>query len=114
MCSDNGAQKPRRGARGQFNFFDEREAIGSDRSLSYRPVCGARLYDFVTIVEAAYNETVPYLSVNPGSRSTVNVMRLPYHRDFRPARSCKDRNRWDGLPAPDTVRASVSRASAFR
>src|ERR1700676_1291287 len=34
-------------------------------------------YDFVTIVEAADNETVAHLSVDLGSRGTVNVMTLP-------------------------------------
>src|SRR6202165_5123558 len=34
-------------------------------------------YDFVTIVEAPNNETVAHLSVDLGSRGTVNVMTLP-------------------------------------
>src|SRR5246127_5341245 len=34
-------------------------------------------YDFVTIVEAPDNETVAHLSVDLGSRGTVNVMTLP-------------------------------------
>ncbi len=34
-------------------------------------------YDFVTIVEAADNETIAHLSVDLGSRGTVNVMTLP-------------------------------------
>jgi uncharacterized protein with GYD domain len=34
-------------------------------------------YYFVTIVEAADNETVAHLSVDLGSRGTVNVMTLP-------------------------------------
>ncbi|MGZ3511608.1 MAG: GYD domain-containing protein [Candidatus Binataceae bacterium] len=34
-------------------------------------------YDFVTIVEAADNETVAHLSVDLGSRGTVNVTTLP-------------------------------------
>jgi uncharacterized protein with GYD domain len=34
-------------------------------------------YDFVTIVEADDNETVAHLSVDLGSRGTVNVTTLP-------------------------------------
>ncbi|MGA7761704.1 MAG: GYD domain-containing protein [Candidatus Binataceae bacterium] len=34
-------------------------------------------YDFVSIVEAPDNETVAHLSVDLGSRGTVNVMTLP-------------------------------------
>ena len=38
-------------------------------------------YDFVTIVEAADNETVAHLSVDLGSRGTVNVITLPADSD---------------------------------
>ena len=34
-------------------------------------------YDFVTVVEAPDNETVAHLSVDLGSRGTVNIMTLP-------------------------------------
>jgi uncharacterized protein with GYD domain len=34
-------------------------------------------YDFVTIVEAADNATVAHLSVDLGSRGTVNITTLP-------------------------------------
>jgi uncharacterized protein with GYD domain len=34
-------------------------------------------YDFVTVVEAPDNETVAHLSVDLGSRGTVNMMTLP-------------------------------------
>lgn len=34
-------------------------------------------YDFVTIVEAPDNETVAHLSVDLGSRGTVNIITLP-------------------------------------
>lgn len=34
-------------------------------------------HDFVTIVEAADNATVAHLSVDLGSRGTVNIMTLP-------------------------------------
>jgi uncharacterized protein with GYD domain len=33
--------------------------------------------DFVTIVEAADNETVAHLSVDLGSRGTINIVTLP-------------------------------------
>jgi len=33
--------------------------------------------DFITIVEAADNETVAHLSVDLGSRGTVNIVTLP-------------------------------------
>ncbi|MGH7934078.1 MAG: GYD domain-containing protein [Candidatus Binataceae bacterium] len=33
--------------------------------------------DFVTIIEAADNETVAHLSVDLGSRGTVNIVTLP-------------------------------------
>jgi uncharacterized protein with GYD domain len=35
------------------------------------------LYDFLTVVEAADNETVAHLSVDLGSRGTVKVITLP-------------------------------------
>ena len=35
------------------------------------------LYDFVTIVEAPDNETAAHLSVDLGSRGTVNITTLP-------------------------------------
>lgn len=34
-------------------------------------------YDFVTLVEAPDNETVAHLSIDLGSRGTVNMMTLP-------------------------------------
>jgi uncharacterized protein with GYD domain len=34
-------------------------------------------YDFVTVIEAADNETVAHLSVDLGSRGTVNILTLP-------------------------------------
>ena len=34
-------------------------------------------YDFITIVEAPDNETVAHLSVDLGSRGTVNITTLP-------------------------------------
>jgi uncharacterized protein with GYD domain len=34
-------------------------------------------YDFITVIEAADNETVAHLSVDLGSRGTVNIMTLP-------------------------------------
>ncbi len=34
-------------------------------------------YDFVSIIEAPDNETVAHLSVDLGSRGTVNIMSLP-------------------------------------
>jgi uncharacterized protein with GYD domain len=34
-------------------------------------------YDFVSVVEAPDNETVAHLSVDLGSRGTVNLMTLP-------------------------------------
>ena len=34
-------------------------------------------FDFVTIIEAADNETVAHLSVDLGSRGTVNILTLP-------------------------------------
>jgi len=34
-------------------------------------------YDFVTVIEAADNETVAHLSVDLGSRGTVNIVTLP-------------------------------------
>jgi uncharacterized protein with GYD domain len=34
-------------------------------------------YDFVTVVEAPDNETVAHLSVDLGSRGTVNIVTLP-------------------------------------
>jgi uncharacterized protein with GYD domain len=33
--------------------------------------------DFVTVIEAADNETVAHLSVDLGSRGTVNIVSLP-------------------------------------
>ncbi|HZC00670.1 MAG TPA: GYD domain-containing protein [Gammaproteobacteria bacterium] len=35
------------------------------------------LYDFVSIIEAPDNETVTHLSIDLGSRGTVNIMTLP-------------------------------------
>lgn len=35
------------------------------------------LYDFVTLVDAPDNETVAHLSVDLGSRGTVNILTLP-------------------------------------
>ena len=35
------------------------------------------LYDFITIVEAPDNKTVAHLSVDLGSRGTVNIITLP-------------------------------------
>jgi uncharacterized protein with GYD domain len=35
------------------------------------------LYDFLTVVEAADNETIAHLSVDLGSRGTVKVITLP-------------------------------------
>jgi uncharacterized protein with GYD domain len=35
------------------------------------------LYDFVNIIEAPDNETVAHLSVDLGSRGTVNIITLP-------------------------------------
>jgi uncharacterized protein with GYD domain len=35
------------------------------------------LYDFVTVVEAPDNETAAHLSVDLGSRGTVNITTLP-------------------------------------
>ncbi len=42
-------------------------------------------YDFVTVVEAPDNETAAHLSVDLGSRGTVNIMTLPAMpiREFR-------------------------------
>jgi uncharacterized protein with GYD domain len=34
-------------------------------------------YDFITVIEAPDNETVAHLSVDLGSRGTVNIMTLP-------------------------------------
>ena len=34
-------------------------------------------YDFVSIIEAPDNETIAHLSVDLGSRGTVNIMTLP-------------------------------------
>lgn len=34
-------------------------------------------YDFVTIIDAPDNETIAHLSVDLGSRGTVNIMTLP-------------------------------------
>jgi uncharacterized protein with GYD domain len=34
-------------------------------------------YDFVSIIEAPDNETVTHLSIDLGSRGTVNIMTLP-------------------------------------
>jgi uncharacterized protein with GYD domain len=34
-------------------------------------------FDFVTIIEATDNETVAHLSVDLGSRGTVNILTLP-------------------------------------
>ncbi|GIX47328.1 MAG: GYD domain-containing protein [Candidatus Tectimicrobiota bacterium] len=34
-------------------------------------------YDFVSVIEAPDNETVAHLSVDLGSRGTVNIMTLP-------------------------------------
>lgn len=34
-------------------------------------------YDFVSIIEAPDNETIAHLSVDQGSRGTVNIMTLP-------------------------------------
>ena len=34
-------------------------------------------YDFISIIEAPDNETVAHLSVDLGSRGTVNIMTLP-------------------------------------
>lgn len=34
-------------------------------------------YDFVTVVEAPDNETVAHMSLDLGSRGTVNIMTLP-------------------------------------
>ena len=43
------------------------------------------LYDFVSIIEAPDNETVAHLSVDLGSRGTVNITTLPAiaTNDFR-------------------------------
>jgi uncharacterized protein with GYD domain len=35
------------------------------------------LYDFVTVIEAADNETAAHLSIDLGSRGTVNIQTLP-------------------------------------
>jgi uncharacterized protein with GYD domain len=35
------------------------------------------MYDFVTVVEAPDNKTVAHLSVDLGSRGTVNIVTLP-------------------------------------
>ena len=43
--------------------------------LSQYAVLGG--YDFVTIVEAPDNEVAAHLSVDLGSRGTVNIMTLP-------------------------------------
>src|SRR5215467_9478807 len=34
-------------------------------------------YDFITVIEAADNETVAHLSVDLGSRGTVNIVSMP-------------------------------------
>jgi uncharacterized protein with GYD domain len=34
-------------------------------------------YDFITVIEATDNETVAHLSVDLGSRGTVNIVTLP-------------------------------------
>jgi uncharacterized protein with GYD domain len=52
----------------------EIEELGC-RVLSQYAVLGA--YDFVTIVEAPDNEVAAHLSVDLGSRGTVNIMTLP-------------------------------------
>ena len=52
----------------------EIEALGC-RVLSQYAVLGG--YDFVTIVEAPDNEVAAHLSVDLGSRGTVNIMTLP-------------------------------------
>ena len=36
-------------------------------------------YDFISIIEAADNETVAHLSLDLGSRGTVSIMTLPGH-----------------------------------
>ena len=35
------------------------------------------LYDFVTVIEAPNNETAAHLSIDLGSRGTVNIITLP-------------------------------------
>ena len=52
----------------------EIEELGC-RVLSQYAVLGA--YDFVTIVEAPDNEVAAHLSVDLGSRGTVNIVTLP-------------------------------------
>ncbi len=52
----------------------EIEELGC-RVLSQYAVLGA--YDFVTIVEAPDNEVAAHLSVDLGSRGTVNITTLP-------------------------------------
>jgi uncharacterized protein with GYD domain len=43
--------------------------------ISQYAVLGA--YDFVTVIEAPDNETAAHLSIDLGSRGTVNMMTLP-------------------------------------
>ncbi len=52
----------------------EIEAFGC-KVVSQYAVLG--LYDFVTVLEAPDNETVAHLSVDLGSRGTVNITTLP-------------------------------------
>jgi uncharacterized protein with GYD domain len=52
----------------------ELEGMGA-RVLSQYAVLGA--YDFVSIVEAPNNETIARISVELGSRGTVQIMTLP-------------------------------------
>jgi uncharacterized protein with GYD domain len=52
----------------------EIEALGCKVITQYA-VLGP--YDFVTIVEAPDNETAAHLSIDLGSRGTVNLMTLP-------------------------------------
>ncbi|MGH8603388.1 MAG: GYD domain-containing protein [Gammaproteobacteria bacterium] len=52
----------------------EIEALGCKVTAQYA-VLG--IYDFVTIVEAPDNETAAHLSIDLGSRGTVNLMTLP-------------------------------------
>jgi len=53
---------------------DEIAAFGC-RVIAQYAVLGQ--YDFVTLVEAPDNETVAHLSVDLGSRGTVNILTLP-------------------------------------
>ena len=52
----------------------EVEALG-DKILAQYAILGP--YDFVTVIEAPDNETVARISVELGSRGTVQIMSLP-------------------------------------